>query len=186
MAAENNSQKGESIILNPEEWKALSQITHQDPPFSQRAQALLALDEGVTQSAAAQRAGLTLGQLRYWLDKFRKDRLDIFPAALLEPDPQEEPAVSQDALEPAPLPEIPDRASIAKAEMKEESAGIAETAAPLDKSPAPKKKSKKKSGKAKKSKKAQKEKKGKKGKKSKKGSKEKKPKKKSKKSKKKK
>jgi outer membrane biosynthesis protein TonB len=50
-----------------------------EAPWSQRAQALLALDEGATQVGAGGRAGLTQGQVRYWLGRFRQDGLSIFP-----------------------------------------------------------------------------------------------------------
>jgi hypothetical protein len=50
-----------------------------EAPWSQRAQALLALDEGATQVGAGARAGLTHGQVRYWLGRFRQDGLSIFP-----------------------------------------------------------------------------------------------------------
>jgi hypothetical protein len=41
------------------------------------------LDEGVTQAEAGRHAGLSRGQLQYWLTKFRQGRLDIFSADLL-------------------------------------------------------------------------------------------------------
>jgi hypothetical protein len=41
------------------------------------------LDKGVTQAEAGRRAGLSRGQLWYWLTKFRQQRLDIFPPDLL-------------------------------------------------------------------------------------------------------
>lgn len=176
-----------SRLLNSQEQAALRQITAQDSPFGQRAQALLAIDQGVTQPAAAQLSGLTLGQVRYWLEKFRKDRLSIFPTELLE-EPQAPVETPPGTLAPAPVPEIPGRAAIAEAEVKEEGVDVEETADPLEEAPTPpaepaaeKKQPKKKSSKTKKAKKEKKGKKGKKdkkGKKSKKKSKEEKPKKK--------
>lgn len=53
-------------------------------PYSQWAQALLAIDEGASQAEAAQRTGLTIHQVRYWLAKFRKTGLNIFPLQTLE------------------------------------------------------------------------------------------------------
>lgn len=49
-----------------------------ETPHNQRAQALLALDEGLSQIEASERAGLTAGQVRYWLSKFRQQRTEIF------------------------------------------------------------------------------------------------------------
>lgn len=63
---------------------AICQImTQYQKPHSQRAQALLALNEGLSQAQAAEQAGLTEGQVRYWSNKFGKIRLGVFPNALL-------------------------------------------------------------------------------------------------------
>jgi len=87
-------------LLSPAERVVCEQVSGGTAPFSQRALALLALDAGATQKEAAQQAGQTVGQVRYWLGKFRKERLAIFPqaAADIVPDhvqreqPQDEPA----------------------------------------------------------------------------------------------
>jgi len=50
-----------------------------DSLLSQRAQALLLLDEGATQKEASEQTGLTLGQTNYWLRKFRVNRMSAFP-----------------------------------------------------------------------------------------------------------
>lgn len=81
----------ENQLLTPEERAACGGIAKAEAPHSQRATALLALDEGATQMQAAGQAGLTKGQVRYWLGKFRQDRLAIFPEELLT-GPQPEPA----------------------------------------------------------------------------------------------
>ena len=70
----------EGKLLSPQERGACQRLALQEEaPHSQRAQALLALDEGATQPEAGLRAGLTVGQVKYWLGKFRKVGLDIFP-----------------------------------------------------------------------------------------------------------
>ncbi len=71
-------------LLSPEERVICMQLTTGEAPHNQRAQALMAIDAGVTQAEAAMQSGLTGEQVRYWLGKFRKDRLSIFPRALLE------------------------------------------------------------------------------------------------------
>ena len=76
--------KEHNKLLNPEERIVCEQIAGGEAPYSQRAQALLAIDEGATQAEAAQRAGLTGGQVKYWLGKFRKERLAIYADALPE------------------------------------------------------------------------------------------------------
>jgi len=66
-------------LLSPEGRGVCKQLAAGEAPWSQRAQALLALDEGATQVGAGERAGLTHGQVRYWLGRYRKDGLSIFP-----------------------------------------------------------------------------------------------------------
>ena len=78
------TQEKGNRLLSYEERDILGEVATKDPPFSQRAQALLAIDEGTTQAAAGQQAGLTKGQVRYWLTKFRKVRIAIFPEELLD------------------------------------------------------------------------------------------------------
>ena len=80
MTTGTKTQEKENRLLSYEERDILGEVATKDPPFSQRAQALLAIDEGTTQAAAGQQAGLTKGQVRYWLTKFRKVRIAIFPA----------------------------------------------------------------------------------------------------------
>lgn len=77
------SPEEETSLLSSEERAIFSQIATKEPPYSQRAQALLAIDEGSTQAEAGIRAGLTKGQVRYWFDKFRKDGTSVFPEELL-------------------------------------------------------------------------------------------------------
>ena len=97
-------------LLTSQERAACQQIAAAGAvPHSQRAAALLALDEGVTQAEAGRHAGLSRGQLWYWLSKFRQGRLNIFPADLVdeilrplspkevEEGPQREPAEAQPA-----------------------------------------------------------------------------------------
>lgn len=48
---------------------------------SQRAQALLLLDEGCTHASAAHESGLSIGQVRYALRTFKSKGLELFPEA---------------------------------------------------------------------------------------------------------
>ena len=73
---------GNLLTLN--ERAVCEQIASGKAPHSQRALVFLALNEGSTQVQAAEKAGLTKGQARYWIAKFRKKRLGIFPKALLD------------------------------------------------------------------------------------------------------
>ena len=47
--------------------------------LSQRAAALLAVDEGMTRAQAAAQTGLTPGQVSYAVTLFRRDGLAMFP-----------------------------------------------------------------------------------------------------------
>jgi hypothetical protein len=66
-------------LVTAQEQTVLEQIARGDAPYSQRAMALLALNDGSTQDQAAEKTGLSAGQVKYWAAKFRKQRLDIFP-----------------------------------------------------------------------------------------------------------
>ena len=88
-------------LLSPEERGVFKQLAAGEVPWSQRAQALLALDEGATQAEAGSQAGLTLGQVRYWLGRYREDGLSIVPEAelsLAQPEPAHEIEASPQAV----------------------------------------------------------------------------------------
>jgi hypothetical protein len=88
-------------LLNPEERDVCKQLTTGEVPWSQRAQAFLALDEGATQAEAGSQAGLTQGQVKYWLGRYREDGLSIFPVAELsqtQPEPAPEIEASPGAV----------------------------------------------------------------------------------------
>ena len=80
--AEVNKGTDTDKLLDPDQREAIERITKSEAPHNQRAQAILALDEGITQAEAGQRAGLTSGQVKYWLGKFRQVRMQIFPEEL--------------------------------------------------------------------------------------------------------
>jgi hypothetical protein len=121
-------------LLSPEERGVCKQLAAGEAPWSQRAQALLALDEGATQAQAGSQAGLSQGQVSYWLGRYRKDGLSIVPEAELS-QTQPEPAQETEA--------SPQAVGEAAAASEKNAAATAEK---------PKKKKKKKKGKAKKAK----------------------------------
>ena len=93
---DNLSNKGETDqestgnLLGSQERRICMQIAAGGPPHNQRAQSLLAIDAGVTQKTAAQQSGQTVGQVSYWLGRFRREGMSIFPEELLpqiEPEP---------------------------------------------------------------------------------------------------
>ena len=64
---------------------------------SQRAQALLLLDDGHTQAKSCELSSLTLGQLRYLLRLFKTKGMDLFPEELF-------PQTEEKEIEETPLP----------------------------------------------------------------------------------
>jgi hypothetical protein len=71
-------------LLSEQERIAFRMISTGNDLHGQRAIALLAVDAGATQAEAARQAGLTPGQVKYWLGKFRQVRMQIFPEELLK------------------------------------------------------------------------------------------------------
>ena len=120
----------EGALLSEQERVAFKMISTGNDLHGQRAVALLAIDGGASQAEAARQAGLTPGQVKYWLGKFRQVRMKIFPTEVLKTE--------QAASEPA------ESASADKAKESKKPKG---------------KKDKKKAGKKKKTKKGQKSKK---------------------------
>jgi len=144
----------ENSLLTLQERAICEQIAVREAPHSQRALALLALDEGITQAQAGERAGLSKGQVKYWVAKFRKQRLDIFPDGLLD-----EPGAKETGVEPATEIEEKPEAIAEKADFVEDKTKNKKAKGKKGKRKAKKtkkskgtKKSKKKTGKAKKKK----------------------------------
>ncbi len=86
-------------ILSPAERAVLTRITEvnaRTDTYSRRAQALLAIDEGIAGNVAAERAHLSERQVRHWRSEFGKTGVGIFPERILEKAvyPAEPPAAS--------------------------------------------------------------------------------------------
>jgi outer membrane biosynthesis protein TonB len=74
------AQKLAELVLSERETAVLEQIAAvEEAPINQRVQALLALNAGDSQEEAAEATGLRPGQVRYWLRKYRKHGLSVFP-----------------------------------------------------------------------------------------------------------
>lgn len=140
-------------LLSPEEREICEFVAVGESPYNQRAQALLALDEGATLAVAGQRAGQTLGQVRYWLGKFRDSRTGIFPGEHLPQSKSEPPPAQQSPGQPS-VSEEPDMDTAVEQDTKREKS----KGAPAKAGPAKRGKAKTKKGSKKKSKTAQKEK----------------------------
>ena len=145
MSDQNNAEKTDQNgkLLSSQERVAFKMISTGNDLHGQRALALLAVDEGATQAQAAQQAGLTPGQVKYWLSKFREIRLAIFPDQILEAAEQStQPEISG---EPAPSTEIPKK----KGKPKEAKAAKKKKSKKPKKNKKPAKKKKTKKGKGK-------------------------------------
>jgi len=77
------TEANHDLMITEEESLVLEAIAQSIVPYSQRAQALLALDAGSTADQAANVSGLRVTQVRYWISRFRKDRILAFPDELL-------------------------------------------------------------------------------------------------------
>ncbi len=99
----------DTALLTVDEHVALQTLAGQADIDGKRAAALLAIDAGSTQAEAAEKNGLTKGQVQYILRKFRAERLLAFPEglALLPPDAAQDSAsdyeliVEEEFLEPS-------------------------------------------------------------------------------------
>lgn len=75
MATKLLNSQGEQICIKLAAGKA---------PWSQRAQALMAINEGASETVASERSGLRPTQVKYWLNKYQKQGMAIFPESLLQ------------------------------------------------------------------------------------------------------
>jgi hypothetical protein len=80
MATNTTNATAKSNLLDPSQQTICTSVAKGEAPHKQRASALLAVDSGKTMQQAAEENGLTLGQVRYWVGRFRKLGVDIFPA----------------------------------------------------------------------------------------------------------
>ena len=78
------AQQSIEILVTAEESSVLEALAQAEAPYSQRAQALLAVDAGSTIEQAAGVANLKITQVRYWIGRFRNGRLAVFPDWLVE------------------------------------------------------------------------------------------------------
>ena len=93
----NETQKDR--LLNAEDRSICEKVAIGETLDSQRAQALLIVDDGATQAEAGEQSGLTLYQVKYCLTRYRKLGMAMFPpvtTAAAQPDSD---------LAPEPVPE---------------------------------------------------------------------------------
>ena len=156
---ENERATSGNNLLTPQEQAICEQIATREAPHSQRAMALLALNERSTQARAAEQAGLSTGQVKYWIAKFRKQRLGVFPDTVLDELDAEAKVelVTEIEKEPAAVTKKADSVKDKTKEGKKEKKAKKKTRkAKKDKKGKKARKSKKKTGKAKKDRKSKK------------------------------
>lgn len=78
-----SEQKEFEPMMTEEEILVVTHITSAEAPYSQRAQALLAINHGKTADEAGEASGLRATQVKYWVSRYRKSGLAIFPEELL-------------------------------------------------------------------------------------------------------
>ncbi len=99
----------QSPHLTPAERSVVNQLAHSQEVIARRARLLLAWDSGAARAELLAQSGLSARQARFWLNAFRRQRLEIFPQHALEslppPSPPEEaaPAVWHIALAKEPV-----------------------------------------------------------------------------------
>ena len=104
------AQQSIEIFVTAEESLVLEALAQAKAPYSQRAQALLAVDAGSTMEQAARVANLKVTQVRYWIGRFRNGRLGVFPDWLID-----EMEASVQAASPKPKKKKKTKKSKAKA-----------------------------------------------------------------------
>ena len=114
---DKDSQK--MIELTVAERAGLERIASTEPPYSQRAQGLIAMADGANLAEAGMASGLTINQMRHWLGRFGTRRLSIFPEDLLavetlKKETKNEPLLL-DAPEEEPLLKAPEIAAMLEA-----------------------------------------------------------------------
>jgi len=88
-----------SNLLTAQQQTACEGVARGLAPHSQRARMLLILNQSGSQAEAAEQTGLSPGQVKYWLARFRKQGLSIFnetrPAARVDSTAKPEAAQDQ-------------------------------------------------------------------------------------------
>ncbi len=146
-------ENGIELFITEAESMILETLAQGDVPYSQRAQALLAIDAGSTIEQAAQVAQLKVTQVRYWIGRFRNGRLEVFPDSLIK---ESEASVMAAQKAAAPEKKKKKKAKVKKAKKKSVDAKKAEKKAKKVKAKEKKKAESAKAAKAKKKKGAKK------------------------------
>ena len=109
-----DKKANKTLDLTAAERVGLERVASTEAPHNQRAQALLAVAEGMDLAGAGDAAGLSTNQVRHWLGRFGTGRLSIFPEELLAAadtgEEAEEELTLLDVLDETLLLDAPDEA----------------------------------------------------------------------------
>lgn len=84
------------LELKKKAQKQLHKISEKSSVHTNRAKALLLLSEGASQEEAAEQTAMSLGQVRYWLGRYRANGIACFPDAIdAESKPNTKPKKSE-------------------------------------------------------------------------------------------
>lgn len=85
MTLQSSPSTSAGLLLAPENQVVCAKLSSLNTPdVSQRAAALILLDQGSTQAEAAEQSGLSIGQIRYLVKRFKEKGMEMFPADSLE------------------------------------------------------------------------------------------------------
>jgi len=79
------------LELKKKSQKLLRKISEETSINSERAKALLLLSTGASQQEAAEQTSLSLGQVRYWLGRYRANGISCFPETIKVKKDKEKP-----------------------------------------------------------------------------------------------
>lgn len=84
MTSQSSPSTSAGLLLSPENQIVCAKLSGlANPEVNQRAAALLLLDQGTTQAEAAEKSGLSIGQIRYLVKRFKEKGMEMFTAEVL-------------------------------------------------------------------------------------------------------
>ncbi len=81
--SESISEQEDDSLLSQRQVRTLEEVAQRDNTYGRRAKALIALHQGKTQADAGSDSGLAPRTVRYWLARFRREELGVFPDKVL-------------------------------------------------------------------------------------------------------
>lgn len=104
MTLQSSPSTSAGQLLSPANQVVCTRLSSSNTPdVCQRAAALILLDQGSTQAETSEKSGLSIGQIRYLVRRFKEKGMELFPAEVLadvadnQPAGQEQPAATTEA-----------------------------------------------------------------------------------------